>query len=238
MVFGMVIPLGILAALGALVAIAVFIVARLRAGEPLGLSFRTILVGYFHLMSIVAVLVLATGLTTLLKAGMSEAFGREFSYWMPPPMVARPVPVEPGAPAPRPAQPTPEQIEEQRQRELRRIDLQVREDLIQGGTLALVSALLWPLHAWGRRRIVLADNAWLGFFGRAHLIILLLLFSLVGIVSLPMGLYQLLRFFLLPVAEDMPRQPPGESVAAAIVFVPLWVFSLVTALRQMRRERA
>lgn len=235
MVFGLVIPLAILATLGALVATGVFVVSRVRSGEPLGLSFRTILVGYFHLMSIVAVLLLATGLTTLLKAGLSEVFGREFSYWIPRVVVAKPVPPQPGAP--RPVEPAPEQLEEQRQRELRRIEQQVREDLIQGGTLALVGAIFWPLHAWGRRRIVPADNAWLAFFARAHLTILLLLFSLIGIISLATGLYQLLRFALLPTTEDLSPQPPGESVALALVFVPLWLFFLATALRQMRQER-
>ncbi|MBI2322570.1 MAG: hypothetical protein HYU88_10930 [Chloroflexi bacterium] len=144
--------------------------------------------------------------------------------------------MRPGEPAPRPAEPTPEQVEEQRQRELRRIEQEYRNDLIQGGTMALVGAILWPLHAWGRRRIVLADSAWARFFARLHLIVLLLLFSLVGIISLPTGIYQALRFFLVPADEFAARQPPGESVAAAIVFVPLWAFYLAAALRQMRRE--
>lgn len=236
MSFGLLVPLVVLVAIGALVAVVLFAATRVRSGAPDGLSLRTLLVGYFHLMSIVAALVLATGLTTLLKAGMSEIFGREFSYWTPPRVVAKPVPLEPGAP--RAVEPSPEQLEEQRQSALRRIAQQVREDLVQGGTLALAGAILWLLHAWGRRRIVVADDAWRAFFARAHLTILLLLFSLIGIISLPMGIYQLLRFYLIPAAEDVPPQPPGESVAMAVVFVPLWLFYLAAALRQMRREWA
>ncbi|MBI4506188.1 MAG: hypothetical protein HY691_11680, partial [Chloroflexi bacterium] len=129
MTLGVVVPLAILMAIGAIVAVAVFVVSRMRAGEPLALSFRTILVAYFYLMSIVSVIVLALGLTTLLKAGMSQAVGREFSYWMPPRAVVAKPPepaVRPGEPAPRPAEPTPEQVEEQRQRELRRIEQEYR----------------------------------------------------------------------------------------------------------------
>lgn len=240
MVFGIVIPAAIVLGLGALVAVAVFVILRLRAGETLDLSFRTILIAYFRLMSIVSVLVLALGLTTLLKAGMSEPLGREFSYWMPPAMLAKPPPppVRPGEPGPPPrSEPTSEQLVEQRQRQIRQVEQQFRSDVVQGTTMAMVGAILWPLHAWGRRRIARVEDAWSAFFARLHLTILLVLFSLVGIISLATAIYQVLRFILVPAEEYLPSQPPGESLAAAAVFVPLWIFYLVAALSRMRRER-
>ncbi|MBI2322571.1 MAG: hypothetical protein HYU88_10935 [Chloroflexi bacterium] len=75
MTLGVVVPLAILMAIGAIVAVAVFVVSRMRAGEPLALAFRTILVAYFYLMSIVSVIVLALGLTTLRPSGASSATG-------------------------------------------------------------------------------------------------------------------------------------------------------------------
>ncbi|MBI4507774.1 MAG: hypothetical protein HY691_19770, partial [Chloroflexi bacterium] len=35
----------------------------------------------------------------------------------------------------------------------------------------------------------------------------------------------------------VPRQPPGDAVATALAFVPLWLVFLAAALRQVRRER-
>lgn len=147
-------------------------------------------------------------------------------------MVERPL-MGPAGPL---ATPTPEQVEEQTQRQRQAIEQQYRSDLLQGATMTIVGALLWPLHTWGRRRLIRAGNGWTTFLARTHLTVLLVLFGVVGLISLPTGIYQFLQFFLVPVDEFQSRQPPGESVALAIVFVPLWLISLVIAVREMRRE--
>jgi hypothetical protein len=233
---GILIPLTIVTVLGTLVAVTVFVVLRIRSGEPLVLPLRTILVAYFHLVSIVAVLILAVGLTTLLKAALSGPLGRSFSYYQPNRelMTAR---AEAGSAGQVRTGPTAEQLEEQRQRELRRIEQEYRNDLIQGTTMVVVGGVLWPLHAWGRRRIVRLGDSASSFFAKAHLTLLLVLFSLIGVISLPLAIYEALRY-LLPEDDLTFRPAPGGTVATALVFVPLWLYYLWTALHRMRRETA
>lgn len=137
---------------------------------------------------------------------------------------------------PLPPRPAPEQLEVQRQRALRQVEQQYRSDLLQGGTMAVAGALLWALHVWGRRRTIPAEDAWGNFLGRTHLAFLLALFGVVGLISLPLGVYQFLRFVLVSADEFAPREPPGETVATAIVFVPLWLLTLAAAVREARRD--
>jgi hypothetical protein len=231
---GLLIPLAIILLLGAIAAVAVFVAQRVRAGEPLALPLRSILVGYFHLMSMAAVLLLAVGLATLLKAALSEPLGRSFSYSLPSrELMARP-PFGPEAPGA--FRPTPEQIEQQYQFVLRQAEEQYRNDLLQGATMLVVGIVLWPLQTWGRRRIGRPGDPAADFFARTQLILLLVLTSLVGIFSLPTGIYEGLRYLLLRTDQVAFQQPPGGSISTALVFVPLWVVYLWAALRRTRAE--
>jgi hypothetical protein len=231
MAVGVVIVLAVVVAIVAAIALAVFVVSRLRSGESVDLSLRTILAGYFTLMTVAAVVMLALGMTTLVKAGLSQAFGRDFSYYVPT-RASFPAPVQPAAPGAE----QPPDVEQQLQSGQRRIEQQYRSDLVQGGTLALVGAILWPLHAWGRRRVADPASPVTRFLARAQQIVLLVLFSLVGLFSLPTALYELLRRFLIPADDSGIASPPGEAVATALVFVPLWVFFLWSTLRRVNAE--
>lgn len=229
MVFGILIPVSIIAVLGFVIAAGVFMLQRVRSGQPLVLSFRTIAAAYFHLMAIATLLVLTVGLSTGIKAGLADAFGREFSYSRPVTMRAA---VGPGGTA-RPPPPVPE---EQQERQRKDIERQYQNDWIQGITLTLVGAVLWGLHLFGRRRVTPEEPETRQFFARAYSTVLLAIFGLVGVVALPMGMYELLRFFLVPLDESAPNQPPGASVAMAVVFVPIWIYYLNDILARSRRE--
>lgn len=226
MLLSVLIPAAIVAVLGVLIAAGIFVLQRVRSGQPVQLSFRTIAAAYFHLMAIACFLVMTVGITTGLKAGLSEVFGREFSYYRPavatkvaPPDMGRP-PVTP-----------PEDVIERSRRDAER---QYQNDLIQGVTLAVVGAVLWGLHTIGRRQVT-PDEA-RAFFSRGHSTVLLAIFGIVGVVALPVGLYELLRFFLVTADEGFRSQPPGASVATALVFVPVWMFYLMDILKRTRRE--
>lgn len=234
MVLSILIPVGILAFLAIVVALVVFMVTRARAGEPIGLSFRTILQAYFYLMSIVSFLVLVIGLTVGIKVALSAVLGPSFSYYTassvrmsvekppPPDSTTRPE-VKP--------QPVPP---EEQERQRRQQDRQRQEDIIQGVTLAVAGAIVWGLHTLGRRRLFSPTEPLDRFMARAHLTILLAIFGVVGVIALPMALNDLLRYFLVPSDEFSGRQPPGASVATALVFVPIWVYYLLAVVRQSR----
>lgn len=229
-------PLGALAFLAVLIALGVFVAVRLRSGDSLVLSFRTILLAYFYLMSIASLLVLTAGLSVGVKALLSDAFGREFSYWMPP--TVRYMPPEGRVPASRePLKPAPVSGEEQ-ERSRREAERQYKSDLVQAGTLTVLGTLLWGLHWYGRRRLERAEDMTYEFFSKAYSAILLAVFGVAGIISLTTGVYEVLRYFLIPVEEFSSNQAPGGAISAAIVFVPCWVYFLAAVLKQSGQETA
>ncbi|MBI2322976.1 MAG: hypothetical protein HYU88_13020 [Chloroflexi bacterium] len=221
--------MAILTVIAVLVAIGIYVVLRVRAGEPLGWSFRTAIILYFYLATAVSVLVMAAGLASALKAGLSNVYGREFSYAIPA--------LEPfGRPAAeRP--PAPEEQERERQRQLQWVEREYQNDLFQGPTMAIVGALLWLVHTLARRAVAQDGHGWSGFLGKTYLAAMLIVFGVVGVISLPLGIAGVLRFLATQPSALVPRQPPGDAVAAALVFVPLWLVFLAAALRQVRRER-
>lgn len=224
MLLSVLIPAAIVAVLGLLIAAGIFVLQRVRSGQPVQLSFRTIAAAYFHVMAIACFLVMTVGITTTLKAGLSDIFGREFSYYLP--TISKPVPDgPPGRVSP------PEEMNERGRREAER---QYQNDLIQGITLAVVGAALWGLHTVGGRQVT-PDEAG-PFFSRAHSTVLLAISGIVGVVALPMSLYELLRFFLVSADEGFRNQPPGASIATALVFVPVWMYYLIDILKRTRRE--
>ena len=235
---GLLIPLSILAFVAVLIALGVFVVIRVRSGESLVLSFRTILLAYFYLMSITSFLVLTVGLSMGVKAGLSDVLGREFSYYTKPAvrMVEAAIPVGPGEPRRAPelkAEPVPE---EELARQLRRVEREYQEDLIRSGTMVVVGGLIWGLHVWGRRRLQGTEEAAQSFFSKAYATILLAIFGIVGVVSLTTGAYEMLRYLIIEPDEFGSRQQPGGSVSTALIFAPVWFYFLISVMRRGRQE--
>ena len=181
---------------------------------------------------VITTIVVAFGLSTLFKAGLSEAFGREFSYGSPPMGMGRPVPAEPGGVV-RPGIPTPEERDE---RQLRERENMYRDDLIEGITLSVVGGIIWLGHFFGRRFVRDTDDPAQHFLNRAYLTGMLAIFTIVSIISLPQSIYELLRYYIIPMDEFSYRQGPGGSLGVALVFVPLWIAGLTAFLRQASKE--
>lgn len=241
---GTLFPLLFLVVLAAIIAIVVFVVVRLRSGEPLVLSFRALLTAYFYLMTIVSLLILAVGLSILLKAGLGSALGREFSYYSSPMQRM----VKPAFPPGRIEKigeelrvPTEEELraqqEEQRAQQARRIENQFRTDLVQGITMVVVGGLVWVSHLLGRGQIENRQDSAYPFYNRAYLTLLLAIFSVAGVIALVSGINDTLRFYIIPVVDEFEyHSPPGGNLAAALVFVPVWLYYLLAFVRQMRAE--
>ncbi len=230
------IPLSVVASFVAVVALGVFIVVRFRAGDTLLFSFRTILLAYVYFMSIASLLVFTGGLSVGVKALLSDAFGREFSYHVPREQaLLRSVDVKSGDDSEDPAMQAKE-LQEEMERSNQRIERQYKSDLVQAGTLVLIGGVLWGLHSMGRRRFQHTDNPYNEFFYKTYLAILLALFGVTGIISLTSGVYETLRFFLIPPDEFSFGSPPGDAIGAAIVFVPVWGYYLLSMLRLSDRE--
>lgn len=237
MALGILIPTTIFAIVAVVVAAVAFVGARWRSGEGVLVTFGTVLLAYFSLMSLVSFLVMASGLTAGVKAGLTVPLGRGFSYWTPPRTRLAPAmpPGETGKPVDLKQQPVPQEELDRQEREVGR---QYQEDLLQGATLAVIGGLVWAAHTVGRRRLSVVDPDAGAFFGKAYTTTALAIFGVVGIIALPVGVYEALRYVVIQPDEFSGRQPPGGTLAAALIFVPIWLYYLNAVVRRSQKESA
>ncbi len=220
MILTVLVPVAIL---GILVVTAVLFIQRGAGG--LDASPRVLLRLYLYLGSLVSILVLVFGLSQLL-GGALGAVAPEFTYGVPPQAIPAIEAARPGEP-PRPEARAPlRSAEEQNAR-------RTREGLLQGITSAVVGAIFWGVHWYGRRQLETAEER-ASLLRRAYFLLGVVIFGVASIVLLPIALYSALRWFLIPVGEFDFRQGVGESLAAALVIVPVWLVYLRIVLRDLR----
>lgn len=213
----------------------VYGIQRVRHGEGVSVSLRQVLVFYFYVMTVVTLMVMVSGLSRLVQAGLAVPLGKEFSYY--PVYYAEdyPVPVRleaPPAPAVAPTVTPPEEgpTAEDEARE-KGLDQAFKEGILSGLNFVVVGGVFWLVHQWGRRRY--GRNGQL--LEQLYLLSLLAIFAGMTLYSLPTGLYDTLRYHFLDAREI---SPPGGRLATAIVALPFWLFYLSAAFRKLRTSRA
>ncbi|MFI5268542.1 MAG: hypothetical protein ACHQ7M_14310 [Chloroflexota bacterium] len=197
-----------------------FVLANLRATKDM-LAAGVLLRFYLYIASFVTLVVLVAGLTYLLT-GLFSLGSRDFSYSR----FVRPVPPPTAAVSNSDAQFDQQELEGQRDRQ--------STDLLRGGTLAVIGGLLFGVHAVLRRRGA-PDESVEGNFRRGFLMVSLVTFGLVGLVALPVGVYQTLKFFLIAPLSTQQRVAPGNTLATGVVLTPLWIWYLIALTKQAQR---
>lgn len=231
----------------------IYLISRIRS-DQLHLSLRHIVEGYFYLIMVISFIIFSFGLITLLNAGFSGLLGRDFSYGRPPPYYpayspAMPVPEKmypPGVTKPPEAEIiTPEQQEELRlkeeQRQLeenrKRQDQSHREALIEGAGMAFAGGLVWALHIWGRRRFHSAADSISKGIRRSYLVVMLVIYSIMGISAITMAVSRVLREYILRDIDKYAYAPaPGPVVAAGVILVPVWIYFLMSLINEMKAK--
>ena len=216
--------IGIATVIGAVV----YVVLRLRAGEPFLISLGFLLRVYLYLGSLISLLILMSGLAGLANAGLSQAVSREFSYR--PESVFRPAPIrEPGTEM---EKRTADDIQQEREDGLSRA---AQRGIIDGISTTLVAGLLFAAHWGGRRALESPKERRGGYLNRVYVFLLLVIFGVGTIVSLPQAIVQSITFAVESESKESFRQPPGSNLATALVVIPFWLYYLGTVLRQVRR---
>lgn len=129
--------------------------------------------------------------------------------------------------------------EEQRQLEenQRRQAQNQREELTQGIGMAFVGGIIWGLHIWGRRRFYSVPNAFSKGIRRSYLVVMLVIYSIMGITAITMGVSRVLRQYILYEIDKFAYVPaPGPVVAAGIIFIPVWVYFLKSLINEIGRK--
>ena len=239
---------GIFVILGLLVAGAFLLIMRLRSGTGFTIDMRTLLRLYLYVGIIAGLLVFTQGASELIKAGAAGIAGNDFSY--------SPAWIEPPADKNQPSHPlelaarsdlSSEELEElsrilaERQEqeakdneELEHIGLEraFDEGLIQGISFAIIGALVWGAHMFGRHKIDLPEDR-ASPLNRIYLVLLTVIFGVITIVSLPQAVFETLSYAVLdPVGRDY---EPGGKLALSITALPIWLIYLWATIRSVRR---
>ncbi len=216
----------VLVVVAMLVAIGAWTVGRARSGQGAGFSPRMLLIAYLYVMCAGGLLAGTFGLAAGIKVGLTQALGRDVSYYRPP----RAVPGAPGETQP------PKPTADDQRRSDAESDRRLRQDAIEAVTSMLVGAVLFATHTVARRKAASTQPGFNTLMSRAYTAILLAIFGITGVVSLIMAVQAVLQYLLLPVDEFSYREPPGQSLSMAIVFVPAWLYTLWVLVRQSRNE--
>lgn len=202
----------------------VYFILRLRAGEGITVSLRFLLIAYLYLASVVGLLVMVHGTALLLNAGLSIPLGRDFSYSAAPIFRDSKEPKQPSA-------------DEQKLQRARMLERSFREGVLNGIVNVFFGGLVWGVHVVTRRRMERGTEKEYGLLRKSYLIVLLVIFGIGSIITLPAGTFEAIRYYVIePIEEFVFRNPPGPKLATSIVFTPVWVFYLLSTLREVRRS--
>lgn len=216
--FGLAIPILIIVGV-------VYFILRIRSGTSLRFSYRAALRVYFYIVILISVgLGGLGGVSTLLKVGFGELVGPEFSYGN--------VYEEHRYSLERknnPEYPT-DTLEDNRTLP-EKIDLEMKGSVINGVSLAAIGLFLLLIHLMGRWWLEEEEER-ADLLRRLYLMAGLVVFAITTIVSLAAGIPETLRYALLDINPG--EESPGEPLSIAIVTLPVWIYYLVSTLRNIR----
>ena len=214
---GLAIPILIIAAI-------VYFVLRIKSGISLSISYKAALRVYFYIVILVSVgLTGLGGVSTLINVGLGEIVGHEFSYGE----------VYQDHRELQNLKNNEDYVTRDNRSLSEKLDLEMKGNLINGISLAVIGAFLMLVHFLGRRWVETADEH-SDLLRRLYLIAGLAIFAVITIVSLIAGIPETLRYALLEIEPG--QESPGEALSIAIVGLPIWVSYLVATLRNVRSQ--
>ena len=115
-------------------------------------------------------------------------------------------------------------------------DWPIANDVTLGVTLTCTGALICALHVLGKKVIQAREGKPTPLLKRVYQFFMLTIFSIGGLVALPVAIYDMAQYYVDHVEEYMYNDPSG-SIAAAVVVVPLWIYYLVLVMRDTRAAK-
>ena len=116
-------------------------------------------------------------------------------------------------------------------------DRPIANDVTLGVTLLATGAVICLLHVFGKKALERKEGKTTPLLKRVYLFFMLSIFSVGGLVSLPLAIYETARYYVEHGEEYMYWNDPSGQIAAAVVIVPLWVYYLMRVLRETRAAK-
>lgn len=114
---------------------------------------------------------------------------------------------------------------------------EISNDLTLASVLLGTGLVICILHVYGRRAVQKREEEATTNIRRIYLFFMLGIYSLTGLISLPLAIYQTIRYFTVePDYGYYHPQAPSTELAVAIVFVPLWAYFMFRVLQEIRQR--
>ena len=99
-------------------------------------------------------------------------------------------------------------------------------DLVNGITIFISMAILFLIHQFAIKRINKKDK--INWLPKIYTFASLILYSVIGIVSIPVSIYQLTNFIFFNdgISQYSTPEAPAMALGIAVLAVPLWIFFL------------
>jgi heme/copper-type cytochrome/quinol oxidase subunit 1 len=110
-------------------------------------------------------------------------------------------------------------------------DRPIADELTAGITMLCTGVIICVLHVLGKRFVESREGKTTPLLKRVYLFIMLGVFSLGGVVSVPLAIYETAHYY---VEGSNSWSDPSGSIAAAVVILPLWIYYLTRVMRETR----
>lgn len=109
-------------------------------------------------------------------------------------------------------------------------------DLVNGITVFVSMLILFGIHQYALSRIKKADR--IKWLHKVYIFMSLILYSIVGLISIPISIYQLTNYLLENSSNYTYNTPEAPAIALAVVVLtlPLWILFLNKTIHLKEKE--
>lgn len=211
--------------LGVIISLIVYAVKKKQlVNTEVAFTPHFILKIYVYFMILASIVVFVAGASFLLNGLFAKQVSESFSYR--PEYVNVPVELDAnGNPkAIEPAYAIPAQSMER--------------DLIRGLTMVGFGLVILIIHILVAHTVENEEERKRSPLYRIYIVIGLSIFTIGSLVSIPVGIYQTLSYFIITQPDNLDpyqRLVPGESLSSAIAYLPFWIY-FIWALYRLQKE--
>lgn len=112
---------------------------------------------------------------------------------------------------------------------------EISNDLTLGSVLLVTGLVICLLHIYGRHTVQKSEDKIITNIRQIHLFFMLGIFSLTGIATIPLAIYQTIHYFTAESAYHHP-QTPSTGLAIATVSMLVWAYYSFRLLREINKR--